>query len=228
MTLRKAGCLVTSPTRCPSIHRSGGRARKPSMYSAPVRAAIPFASWWPESVEARTDVLLGLSVLPSGRLADDDAQLGPDRVAGRGLPDPVQCQWAEVQLGFVRVMRAAAQLDVVDCRCATCRMRLHVVELQEAGRGAAAPRRPPERAPPPVPEPDGPRGTVRGGIFLPGEFFHQPGQTPGKNLIQIAVGNLVAQQVLRQPQFLARLCTRGELDLIVLRRQRGHHRWPCT
>src|SRR3990172_9296324 len=79
MTLRKAGCLVTSPTRCPSIHRSGGRARKPSMYSAPVRAAIPFASWWSESVEARTDVLLGLSVLPSGRLADDDAQLGPDR-----------------------------------------------------------------------------------------------------------------------------------------------------
>src|SRR3972149_1037557 len=158
MTLRKAGCLVTSPTRCPSIHRSGGRARKPSMYSAPVRAAIPFASWWSESVEARTDVLLGLSVLPSGRLAADDAQLGPARVAGRGLPDPVQCQWAEVQLGFVRVMRAAAQLDVVDCRCATCRMRLHVVELQEAGRGAAAPRRPPERAPPPVPEPDGPRG----------------------------------------------------------------------
>ncbi len=66
-------------------------------------------------------------------------ELGPDRVAGRSLPDPNRRSWAEGQLGFVRVMRAAAQLDVVDRGLATHRVRLHVVELQEASRGAAAP-----------------------------------------------------------------------------------------
>ena len=65
-------------------------------------------------------------------------ELGPDRVAGRGLPDLSQGRWAEVQPGFVGVVRAAAQLDVVDRGLATHRVRPHVVELQEARRGTAA------------------------------------------------------------------------------------------
>src|SRR3972149_1029834 len=71
-----------------------------------------------------------------------------------------------------------------------------------------------------------PAGTVRGGKLLPGEILQERRQGPGENLIQIAVRNLVAQQVLRQLQLLIRLRPRGELHLVTLRRQRGHRRRP--
>src|SRR5207253_9991626 len=38
--LRKAGWVVTSCTRSPSIHTSRGRSLSPVMYSCPVRAGI--------------------------------------------------------------------------------------------------------------------------------------------------------------------------------------------
>src|SRR3972149_5375082 len=102
---------------------------------------------------------------------------------------------------------------------------------------------PPDRAPPPVPQPDRPfylgrnvprsggrratpARTVRGGTLLPGEILQECCQSPRNNLIQIAVRNLVAQQVLRQPQLLIRFRRRGELHLVASWRHRGHRRRP--
>jgi hypothetical protein len=52
-------------------------------------------------------------------------------------PPPVGAH-AEVELGLVRVVRAAAQLEILDGRGATARERRYMVELQEASRLAAA------------------------------------------------------------------------------------------
>src|SRR3990172_2043414 len=88
------------------------------------------------------------------------------------------------------------------------------------------PPRPPHDPPPPrAPAPHGPlplgrnvprargrrtapAGPVRGGTLLPGEILQECRQGPKEDLIQIAVRNLVAQQVLRHPQLLIRLCPR--------------------
>jgi len=66
-------------------------------------------------------------------------ELGLDRVAGRHLSDPGRRGGVEVERSFVRIVRAAAQLDVVDRGLAAHPVRLDVVKLQEAHRGAAAP-----------------------------------------------------------------------------------------
>src|SRR5712691_5694221 len=142
------------------------------------------------------------------------------------------------------VVGTAAQLDVLDRRLAAGRSRDDVVELDETPFAAAMPFDGDERASPAVPHVDGPpdvRGYVIGVLRLAAsatrvrsrrefpahQLVDERRQRPIEYLCQVAAGNGMAQQILREPEFLARFRRGREADLVPFRRDGSHSgtRW---
>ncbi|MBI2246507.1 MAG: hypothetical protein HYU65_00970, partial [Armatimonadetes bacterium] len=144
---------------------------------------------------------------------------------------------AEIELGLVPVVRAAAELDVVYRGRATHGIGRDMMELEEAPLSTAAAVAAREGAAPAVSEPHrsldlgrdvsragdkaaASAGVVRGGKLLLGEVLEQRRQRSIEDRRRIPIRDLMAQEVLREPELLVRFGAHRELHLIALGRQR--------
>ena len=120
-----------------------------------------------------------------------------------------------------------------------------MMELEEALLCTAAAIAAYEGAAPAVAEPDrapdlcrdvsrawkraaAPSRSICGGELLLGKILEKRGQCPIEDRRQVSVRDLVAQEVLREPELLVRFSTRGELHLIALGRQWADDGGACS
>ena len=148
------------------------------------------------------------------------------------------------QLGLVEIVRAAADRDVVDGGRPADTVRIDVVELEEAALRAAVAAVDDEGASTSVALPGGtahlgrdvPRvagrpatrsGPRRSRELLLRKLLDQHGQGTIENSGEIAIRDLMAQEVLREPQLVAGGPARRELHLETIGRESrygGHFR----
>src|SRR5262249_33916634 len=143
---------------------------------------------------------------------------------------------AEVPRDFVAVVGAAAQLDVLDRRLASRGARDDVMELHESARAATPSILRDEGAGAAVSSPhdslrlsrDVSRFSQWAAVTararrvreLPlRELLDEGAEGPVEDLAEIAAGDGVSQQILRDAQLLPRLRARREADLVTLRGQ---------
>ena len=93
------------------------------------RAAVRLPTDIPRNLMQATCPGTGTRLAPTLRsIPIANTRIFLDFVATRSKPEP----------GLVLVVRVAAQLNVLDGRAATLRVRMHVMKLEPAGLGAAA------------------------------------------------------------------------------------------